>query len=141
IGAVTPLGVTASQTWEGLVAGRSGIGTITRFDAVGTGCPVTIAGEVKGFDPVAPLSAPLFPRGRDGEPVASAFSPKDVKKLGRFTHLGAAAALEAYVDSGLDADRASLSPDRLGVNLGVGLGGLPEIEATQTHFATHGYRR
>lgn len=139
LGAVTPLGLTAAANWEGLRVGRSGIGPITRFDA--TQCSAKIAGEVRGFEPTAPLAAPLRPRGSAGEPLTSAFSPKDAKKFGRFTHLGAAAAIEAYADSGLDAHRDRLDPTRLGVNLGVGLGGLPEIEATQETWKAGGFRK
>ena len=125
LGAVTPCGLTAAATWDALVAGRSGIGRITRFDA--TGCNAQIAGEVRDFDPARPLPAPLRPRGAAGEPLTQALTPKDVKKFGRFTHLGVGAAVEAYADSGLDAVRATLAPERIGVNLGVGLDGLPEI--------------
>jgi 3-oxoacyl-[acyl-carrier-protein] synthase II len=125
IGAVTPLGLNAGATWDGLRDGRSGIGPITRFDA--TLCNARIAGEVRGFEPTAPFAAALKPRGAAGEALASAFNPKDAKKFGRFTHLGAVAAIEAYADSGLDAHRDTLPAERMGVNLGVGLGGLPEI--------------
>src|SRR3954464_13836623 len=100
IGAVTPCGNTASDTWASLIAGRSGIGRITRFDA--TGCTAQIAGEVKNFDPARALPVALRPRGQ-GELVTQALTPKDVKKFGRFTHLGVGAAAEAYADAGLDA--------------------------------------
>jgi 3-oxoacyl-[acyl-carrier-protein] synthase II len=139
LGAATPVGLNAPDTWAALVAGRSGIGPITRFDT--TNCPVTIAGEVKGFDPLRPLAQPVFPRGAGTEPVTTAFSAKDTKKFGRFTHLGCVASLEAYVDSGLDAHRATLPAERVGVNLGVGLGGLPEIEATHETWRKDGYRK
>jgi 3-oxoacyl-[acyl-carrier-protein] synthase II len=139
LGAVTPLGHTIAETWSGLIAGRSGIGPITRFDP--TGCSVHIAGEVKGFEPTKALPAPLRPRGREGDALAAVFSPKDAKKFGRFTHLGAAAAVEAYADSGLDALRDELDASRLGVNLGVGLGGLPEIEATHDTWKAGGFRK
>jgi 3-oxoacyl-[acyl-carrier-protein] synthase II len=139
LGAITPVGNTAAATWAALVAGRSGIGRITRFDP--TGCTARIAGEVKGFEPSAPLARPLHPRGPEGEPVTCVVTPKEVKKLGRFTHLGLAAAVEAYADSGLDAHRAVLAPERLGVNLGVGLGGLPEIIAMQDIWLAGGYRK
>lgn len=59
IGAVTPCGNTAPDTWAALIAGRSGIGPITRFDA--TGCTARIAGEVKNFDPARLLPTPLHP--------------------------------------------------------------------------------
>lgn len=139
LGAVTPCGNSAAETWAALIAGRSGIGRITRFDA--TGCTAQIAGEVKQFDVTRPLAAPLRPRGASGEAVAQAMSPKDVKKFGRFTHLGVAAAVEAYADSGLDAHRATISPERMGVNLGVGLGGLPEMEAMHDTWKAGGFRK
>lgn len=139
LGAVTPLGLTAASNWEALCAGRSGIGPITRFDA--TLCAAKIAGEVRGFEPTTALPVPLYPRGAKGEHLTAAFTPKDVKKFGRFTHLGAAAALEAYADSGLDAHRETISAERMGVNLGVGLGGLPEIEAMQETWKAGGFRK
>jgi len=139
IGAVTPCGNTAPDTWAALVAGRSGIGPITRFDA--TGCTARIAGEVRDFDPTRPLPAPLQPRGPQSEPLGQVLTPKDLKKFGRFTHLGAAAAVEAYADSGIDAHRAGLPAERMGVNLGVGLGGLPEMEAMHTTWQAGGFRK
>ncbi len=139
IGAVTPCGNSAPETWAALIAGRSGIARITRFDP--TGCTAHIAGEVKNFDPARPLPAPLHPRGPGSDPMTQAITPKDVKKFGRFTHLGAAAAVEAYADSGLDAHRATLDPERMGVNLGVGLGGLPEMEAMHDTWKAGGFRK
>jgi 3-oxoacyl-[acyl-carrier-protein] synthase II len=139
LGAVTPLGLNATDTWAGLVAGRSGITRLTRFDP--TGCTAQIAGEVKGFEPTRALPAVLHPRGPGGEALTAAFSPKDAKKFGRFTHLGAAAAVEAYADSGLDGCRATLDPNRMGVNLGVGMGGLPEVEAMHDTFKAGGFRK
>lgn len=139
IGAVTPCGNTAAETWDSLVAGRSGITRISRFDA--TGCNAQIAGEVKNFDPARPLPVPLRPRGPASEPIGQALTQKDVKKFGRFTHLGVGAAAEAYADSGLDAHRATLPADRMGVNLGVGLGGLPEMEAMHDTWKAGGYRK
>ncbi len=139
LGAVTPCGNSAAETWAALIAGRSGLGRITRFDP--TGCSAQIAGEVKNFDPARALPAVLHPRGPAAEPLAQSMTQKDVKKFGRFTHLGAAAAVEAYADSGLDAHRAALNSDRMGVNLGVGLGGLPEMEAMHDTWKAGGYRK
>ena len=139
LGAVTPVGLTAPATWAALLAGKSGIGRITRFDA--SNCPVQIAGEVRDFNPTAPLPAPLHPWGREAEPLLAAVNPKDVKKLGRFSHLGLAAGVEAYADSGLDTNRATLSPERLGIEMGVGLGGLPEIVAMHEVWREGGYRK
>jgi 3-oxoacyl-[acyl-carrier-protein] synthase II len=139
IGAVTPCGHTASETWASLIAGRSGIRRITRFDP--TGCTAQIAGEVKSFDPARTLPSPLRPRGPSSDPVTQALTAKDVKKFGRFTHLGVGAAVEAYADSGLDAHRGTLPPERMGVNLGVGLGGLPEMEAMHDTWKAGGFRK
>lgn len=139
MGAVTPVGLDAATTWAGLLAGQSGIGAITRFDA--SECPVQIAGEVRGFEPTATLSRPLRPFGEERPEVTQIFNPKDVKKFGRFAHLGVAAAIEAYADSRLDDSRVPADADRMGVNLGVGLGGLPEIEAAQDNWREQGFRR
>jgi 3-oxoacyl-[acyl-carrier-protein] synthase II len=139
IGAVTPCGNSAADTWAALIAGRSGLGRITRFDAAA--CTAQIAGEVKNFDPARALPVPLHPRGRGHEPLTRSITAKDVKKFGRFTHLGAAAAVEAYADSGLDAHRAALDSERMGVNLGVGLGGLPEMEAMHDTWKAAGFRK
>ena len=139
IGAVTPCGNTAAETWASLAAGRSGIGRVTRFDP--TGCTAQIAGEVRNFDPARPLPAPLRPRGAASEPIAQALTQKDVKKFGRFTHLGVGAAVEAYADSGLDTHRGSFASERMGVNIGVGLGGLPEMEAMHDTWKTGGFRK
>src|SRR5271154_3248438 len=86
LGAVTPVGLSVRETWASLTAGKSGIGPITRFDA--TGCAARIAGEVRGYEPTAPVAIPVYPRGRDKDPVTAPLSPKDIRKLGRFTHLG-----------------------------------------------------
>ena len=139
LGAVTPVGLTAPATWAALTAGRSGIVRIERFDAAE--CASRIAGEVRNFDPVATRCAPVRPRGPAGEAVTAGLSPKEIKKLGRFSHLGLAAGLEAYADSGVDAIRGTLRPERMGVNLGVGLGGLPEIVAMHEIWRTGGFRK
>jgi 3-oxoacyl-[acyl-carrier-protein] synthase II len=139
MGAVTPVGLTAPATWLAFTSGRSGIGPITRFDA--SGCTARIAGEVRDFDPTATIAAVVHPRGRGADPVSAALSHKDVRKLGRFTHLGLGAGLEAYVDSGLDSIRDSIASERIGVSLGVGLGGLPEIVAMHETWRLGGFRR
>ena len=94
-----------------------------------------------GYDPTAVTGRPVHPRGIGTDPVLAPLSPKEVRKLGRFTHLGMGAGLEAYIDSGLDAHRSSLPPERIGVNLGVGLGGLPEIVATHEVWRLGGFRK
>lgn len=136
IGAVTPLGLTASETWRNALAGQSGIGPTTLFDA--TGCSATINGEVKGFDLTRPMG-PFHPA--PGMVVTQAGNSKDGRRVGRFVHLGLVAGLEAYGDSGLDGYRSELSPFRMGTNIGAGMGGLPEIEAVHNEFLAKGYRR
>ena len=139
LGAITPVGNSAPSTWEALTAGKSGISTITHFDP--TGCNARIAGEVRGYDPTTPMGPGIHPRGPGSDPVAAPLTPKDVRKLGRFTHLGLGAGLEAYLDSGIDSHRASIPSERIGVNLGVGLGGLPEIVAMHETWRVGGFRK
>ncbi len=148
IGAVSPLGLTAPESWKNALEGRPGIGKITLFDTVD--CPVQIAGEVKGFDVTKPLPTPVRPRPSE-EPVTVAANPKDARKIGRFSHFAMVAAIEAYADSGLDRHRGPSGADgasvptvdatRMGVNIGVGMGGLPEIEDVHNDFLAKGYRR
>lgn len=142
IGAVSPLGLTAGETWKNAIEGRSGIAKITQFDP--TDCTVQIAAEVKGFDVTKLLPNPLNPRplaDPPEPPVIVAASTKDARKVARFSHLGMSASLEAYADSGLDAFRAKIDPTRMGVNIGVGMGGLPEIEDVHNDFLAKGYKR
>ncbi len=106
VGLVSPLGVGTQITWEALLAGRSGIGRITRFDVGDYACQ--IAGEVPGFDPEQFLDK------------------KDVKKSDLFIQFALAAAQFAMEDSGLEIDDANA--DRVGVLIGSGIGGLPLIE-------------
>ncbi len=107
VGLVSPLGVGTIVTWEGLLAGRSGIGPITRFDA--TGYPSRIAGEVRGFNPLDYVDK------------------KEVKKSDTFIHYALAASKFAIEDSGLTIDGGN--GDRVGVIIGSGIGGLPLIES------------
>ncbi|HEY7076848.1 MAG TPA: beta-ketoacyl-ACP synthase II [Solirubrobacteraceae bacterium] len=117
IGALTPLGLSAPETWDGLVAGRSGLGPITHFDA--SGLPVRIAGEVRGFDPVALLGT------------------KRAHRSARFSQLAVAAAREAVADAGLDAAAA---PDRVGVVVNCAVAGIPETQASVDAFTERGPR-
>ena len=106
VGLVSPLGVGTGATWDALLAGKSGIGPITRFDA--SPFPTRIAGEVKGFDPGLYMDK------------------KDVKKSDTFIHFALAAAKFAIDDSGLEIDERNA--ERVGVIVGSGIGGLPLIE-------------
>ena len=108
VGLVSPLGVGTAENWNALLAGKSGIGPITRFDT--TEYPSRIAGEVKGFNPLDYVDK------------------KEVKKSDTFIHFALAAARFALEDSGLRIDEENA--DRVGVVIGSGIGGLPLIEAT-----------
>ncbi len=124
IGAVTPIGNTAADTWKNAVEGRSGAGPITLFDP--KDCSCTIACEVKGFDV-----------------TASIVDKKEARKMGRFIHFSMGAGVEAYKDSGLESARAAgkIADDRIGVNVGVGMGGLGEIEDSHRDLLEKGFRR
>jgi 3-oxoacyl-[acyl-carrier-protein] synthase II len=116
VGLVSPLGIGTAATWDGLMAGRSGIRAVTRFDTTGYAC--RIAGEVEGFDP------------------ALYMHKKDVKKSDVFIHYALAAAEFAVQDAGF-----AVGPDneeRVGVLIGSGIGGLPVIEATHSVLVERG---
>ena len=119
IGLVSPLGLDRPTTWEGLLAGRSGIGPITKFDASEYSC--RIAGEVRGFDAERHLVR------------------KDARKMDTFTHYAVSASLEALADAdfSIDADNAP----RVGVYIGSGIGGLPLLEKTHRDLLSRGPRR
>lgn len=119
IGVVSPLGLTAPETWSALLEGRSGVGPITRFDATQYTC--RIAAEVKGFDPERCLEK------------------KEVKKYDTFIHYAVAAAKEAMADSGVRVTEENA--ERVGVVIGSGIGGLPLIEATHKTLLEKGPRR
>jgi 3-oxoacyl-[acyl-carrier-protein] synthase II len=134
LGTANPLGLEPEGTWKAVLEGRSGVAPITLFDA--SACPVSFAAEVKGFEPSATLAAPV------GEPPITVTLPaKDVKKFGRYAQLGIYAGLQAYLDSGLDRHRQTLEAERIGVNIGCGMGGLPEIQDAVDNFRDKGYRR
>jgi 3-oxoacyl-[acyl-carrier-protein] synthase II len=116
---VSPLGVGTTPNWEALMAGRSGIGMITRFDA--SEYPSRIAGEVRGFDP------------RDY------IDKKEVKKSDTFIHYAVAASDFAVADSGLKIDASN--SERIGVIIGSGIGGLPLIEHTHSLLVEKGPHR
>ena len=119
VGLVSPLGVGTAENWQSLLAGRSGIGTITRFDPAEY--PSRIAGEVKGFNPLDYLDK------------------KEVKKSDTFIHYALAATRFALADSGLEIDEGNA--ERVGVVIGSGIGGLPLIEATHKTLLEKGPSR
>ncbi|MBH2022684.1 beta-ketoacyl-ACP synthase II [Neisseria meningitidis] len=120
LGQVSPVGNTVAEAWDTLLAGKSGIGAITRFDA--SDINSRVAGEVRGFD------------------IGQYISAKEARRMDVFIHYGIAAALQAIADSGLD-DVENLDKDRIGVNIGSGIGGLPSIEVTGKAVIEGGARK
>lgn len=126
LGLVTPLACGVKETWDKLIAGQSGIGKITRFDASQISCQV--AGEVKpGVGPG------LFN-------VDDWVSPKEQRKMGLFMHYGMAASTQAVDDSGWKPEREE-DLMRTGVMIGSGIGGLPEIEDGAHTMKDRGYKK
>lgn len=123
LGLVTPVGNNVQESWSNLVAGQSGIQTITKFDASALSCQ--IAGEVKGFN------------------IEDYIPGKEARHMDTFIHYGLAASMQAVRDSGLPTGDA-LAPEaaeRIGVMLGSGIGGLPMIENTHKEYMERGPRR
>jgi len=119
LGIVCPIGNTVAEAWSSVLAGKSGISRITHFDA--TALSSQIAGEVKNFDAAAYLS------------------PKEVRRVDRFIHLGLAAGIQAIRDSGIQVTEVNAT--RIGVNIGSGIGGLPMIEDTHNDVLKGGPRK
>jgi 3-oxoacyl-[acyl-carrier-protein] synthase II len=123
LGLISPVGNTVEEGWANIVAGRSGIANITRFDASNFACK--FAGEVKGFE------------------VEDYFPAKDGRHMDTFIHFGLAASIQAVKDSGLPtgADLTEDQAERIGVLVGSGIGGLPLIEETHAELVARGPRR
>lgn len=119
IGLVSPVGNTVVETWQNIIAGKSGIARISRFDA--SAFKSQVAGEVKGFD------------------VGTYLSPKEARRMDVFIHYGMAAGIQAVRDSGLEV--TAENADRVGVNIGSGIGGLPMIEDTHNDYLASGPRK
>ncbi|MDP1683965.1 beta-ketoacyl-ACP synthase II [Hydrogenophaga sp.] len=123
LGCISPVGNTVADAWANLLAGRSGIDLITRFDPSNFACK--IAGEVKGFD------------------LESYMSAKEARTMDSFIHFGIAAAHQAVVDSGLPLGDAldEETAVRIGCIIGSGIGGLPLIENMHAELVSRGPRR
>jgi 3-oxoacyl-[acyl-carrier-protein] synthase II len=119
LGIISPVGIGVATAWEAILAGRSGIGPITRFDA--SAYPTRIAGEVKGFV------------------VGDHLSAKEARRYDTFIHYGLVAASEAIRDAGLEGYAGDR--ERYGVSIGSGIGGLPMIEETALALAAGGLRK
>jgi 3-oxoacyl-[acyl-carrier-protein] synthase II len=119
LGIISPVGIGLTASWSNIVAGRSGITRITRFDT--SHFPVHIAGEVKEFD------------------VGQYLSAKEARRYDTFVHYGLVSTMEAIKDAGLDGYAGD--KERVGVCVGSGIGGLPMIEETQTAYLNGGWRK
>jgi 3-oxoacyl-[acyl-carrier-protein] synthase II len=119
LGIVSPVGIGIADSWEAILHARSGIASITRFDA--STFPVRFAGEVKDFD------------------VGRYLSAKEARRYDTFIHYGLVAAMEAIADAGLDGYAGD--KERIGVCVGSGIGGLPMIEDTQDAYRAGGVRK
>ncbi len=123
LGCVSPVGNTVPETWANLLAGKSGIGLITHFDASAFSCK--IAGEVRDFN------------------LESYMTTKEARTMDTFIHFGIAAAMQAVADAGLRTGDALGEEEatRIGCVIGSGIGGLPLIENTRTELMERGPRR
>ena len=119
LGIISPVGNSIAEAWDTLVAGKSGIARITRFDP--TPFAAHMAGEVKGFD------------------VEQYLNAKEARRMDVFIQYGMAAGIQAMRDSGLEVTEANA--ERIGVNIGSGIGGLPLIEETHALLAESGPRK
>jgi 3-oxoacyl-[acyl-carrier-protein] synthase II len=119
LGIISPVGNTVEEAWQNILAGKSGIGPITRFDA--SAFSARIAGEVKNFD------------------ITQYISAKDARRMDTFIHYGMAAGIQAVRDAGLDTPQPD--PERIGVAIGSGIGGLPLIEETKDDYIKGGPRK
>ena len=119
LGVISPVGNTVTEAWDNLVAGKSGITAVTRFDC--STFPTRIAGEVKGFN------------------VADYMSAKEARRMDTFIHYGMAAGIQAIRDAGLTEQPANA--ERIGVCVGSGIGGLPMIEDTKATYDAAGVRK
>ncbi|MFZ9136456.1 MAG: beta-ketoacyl-ACP synthase II [Hylemonella sp.] len=123
LGCISPVGNTVADAWNNLLAGRSGIDLITKFDAANFSCK--IAGEVKNFD------------------LESYIGAKEARTMDTFIHYGIAAAAQAVSDAGLPTGESlgEEQAERIGCMIGSGIGGLPLIEQTHAELTNRGPRR
>ncbi|AYZ67753.1 beta-ketoacyl-[acyl-carrier-protein] synthase II [Burkholderia multivorans] len=119
LGLISPVGNSVADGWANLVAGKSGIATVTKFDS--SNLAVHFAGEVKGFNAEEYIPA------------------KEARSMDTFIHYGIAAGMQAFRDSGLEVTEANA--ERIGVMVGSGIGGLPMIEETHQTYVDRGPRR
>jgi len=122
MGIISPVGNTISDAWENILNGKSGITQITRFDA--SALTSQIAGEIKNFD------------------VTQYMSKKEARRMDIFIHYGMAAAIQAIQDADIEnAADSGIDTNRIGINIGSGIGGLPMIEKTDNLYLKDGQKK
>lgn len=122
LGIISPIGNAVSDAWTNILAGKSGVTRISRFDS--SAFTSQVAGEVKGFD------------------ITNYLTAKDARRMDVFIHYGMAAGIQAVKDAGIeDMAAGGLDPERIGVNIGSGIGGLPMIEGTHDAYHAGGSRK
>jgi 3-oxoacyl-[acyl-carrier-protein] synthase II len=119
LGCISPVGNTIADAWSAIISGKSGIATITKFDA--SAFSTRFAGEVKGFN------------------IEDYIPAKEARHMDTFIHYGMAAGMQAMQDSGLEVTETNA--ERIGVIIGSGIGGLPLIEETHAELTNRGPRR
>jgi len=119
LGCISPVGNSVAEMWSAITAGKSGVGTITKFDA--SGFSTNFAAEVKNFE------------------IQDYITAKEARTMDSFIHFGMAAGIQAIQDSGLVV--TDENADRIGVNIGSGIGGLPMIEQVHSEYLNRGPRR
>lgn len=119
LGCISPVGNSVAEMWSSVTAGKSGVATITKFDA--SPFSTTFAAEVKDFK------------------IEDYITAKEARTMDTFIHYGMAAGIQAFQDSGLVVNEQNA--ERIGVNISSGIGGLPMIEQTHTEYMNRGPRR
>jgi len=122
LGIISPVGNSVADAWANILAGKSGVTRISRFDS--SAFASQIAGEVKGFD------------------ITNYLTARDARRMDVFIHYGLAAGIQAVKDAGIeDIAGSNLDPERIGVNIGSGIGGLSMIEGTYDAYHAGGVRK
>lgn len=121
MGLVSPVGNSVASSWEAICQGRSGIGAVTEFDA--SLLSTRIAGEIRNLD------------------LSPFIEEKDARRYDKFMHYGIVASIQAITEAGLASEDAGINPERIGLAIGAGIGGIATIENTMLIYRDKGRRR
>jgi 3-oxoacyl-[acyl-carrier-protein] synthase II len=121
MGLVSPVGNSVASSWEAICQGRSGIGPVTEFDA--SLLSTRIAGEIRNLD------------------LSPFIEEKDARRYDKFMHYGIVASIQAITEAGLASEDAGINPERIGLAIGAGIGGIATIENTMLIYRDKGRRR